>query len=172
VREETLVTQLIRHKRVFEAMLTAMVGDADAAADLFQEMAVVMTRKREEVAEDCAFVAWGRAIALNVVRDYRKRRARRPMQFLDDDALGEVAAAFDREDSAWEDRRQALKACTDGLAERERQLLERRYSGEVSAEDLARELSMTRGALDTMLYRIRKGLLACVEQRLQRSGDP
>ena len=52
MREETLVRNLLQYQPVLEGMLTAMVGDPAAAEDLFQEMAILMTRKREEVDED------------------------------------------------------------------------------------------------------------------------
>ncbi len=165
MREETLVTNIIRHKRVIEGMITALVGDAAVAEDLFQEVAIIMTRKREEAAEDCRFVAWARSIAVNVVRDWRKRLVRHPLQLLDDASLDDVAAEFDRDD--WEERRQALKHCTEELPRRERQVVEMRYGQGEPVADIASTLSMSRGALDTMLYRARKALLMCVEGRLR-----
>ena len=76
MREETLVKNLLQYKRVLEGMLFAMTGDAAAAEDLYQEMAILMSRKPDCADEDCKFVAWGRQIALNLVRDWRKKLAR------------------------------------------------------------------------------------------------
>ena len=59
-----------------------MVGDSNTADDLFQEAAVIMLQKREQVGADGNFLAWGRAIAFNVVRDYRKKRARQKVHAL------------------------------------------------------------------------------------------
>lgn len=171
MREETLVKNVIRHKKTLEGMLTAMVGDVHAAEDLFQEMAVVMTRRRDDADEDCRFVAWARAIAVNVVRDYRKRMARRKVRILSDEALESVAEAFsEAEDSMWELRREALKKCSSKLPAKERGLLRRRYEQAEPVEELAASLRTTRGAIDTMLYRIRKGLLECIRGRLQDMG--
>ncbi len=164
MREETLVTNLIRHKRTIEGMLTAMVGNAATAEDLFQETAILMTRLREEAGEDCRFVAWARAIAVNVVRDFRKRTARRPVQFLEDEMLDQVASEFDRDD--WEDRRDALRHCAETLPARERRAFELRYAHGEPVAAVAETMAMSRGALDTLLYRIRKTLLQCVEGRL------
>lgn len=72
-----------------------MVGDSNTADDLFQEAAVIMLQKREQVGADGNFLAWGRAIAFNVVRDYRKKRARQKVHALDDHALQFVAEAFE-----------------------------------------------------------------------------
>lgn len=170
MREETLVKNIVKYKKVLEGLITAMIGDFAAAEDLFQEVAVIMTRKRAEAGEDCNFPAWGRAIAVNVVRDYRKKMARRKVHVLDEETLEGVAGAFgEAGDDYWEARREALQACSRRLTTREQEVLRRRYEEAVPVEKLAASLSTTRGAVDTMLYRIRKVLLACVELRLQRA---
>src|SRR5438093_7474919 len=124
MREETLVKNLLKFKRTLESMLFAMVGDPAAAEDLFQEMAILMTRKREDADEDCKFVAWGRQIAVNLVRDWRKKLARGKVQTLDDEVLEAVAGAFESApDSDWDARREALRLCSDQLPEKDRVLL-------------------------------------------------
>jgi len=171
VKEETLVKNIVRYKKVLGGMLTALVGDYSVAEDLFQEMAVIMTRKRETADEDCRFVAWARQIAINVVRDYRKKMARSKVRILEDAALESLALAFEETDEPlWDLRREALQDCAGELPDRERTLLRRRYDEETPIEELAASLSMTRGALDTLLYRVRKALHQCVEGRLRRLG--
>lgn len=171
MREETLVKNLLTYKRVLEGMLHAMVGDRAAAEDLFQEMAVLMTRKREETDEDCKFVAWGRQIAVNLVRDWRKKLARGKVQTFDDDVLEAVAGSFEANaESAWDARAEALRICAEKLSDKDRTLLRRRYEESVPVEKLAAERSMSRGALDTTLYRLRRALHDCVEMRLQQPG--
>ena len=171
MREETLVKNLLQYKRVLEGMLFAMTGDAAAAEDLYQEMAILMTRKRDSAGEDCKFVAWGRQIAINLVRDWRKKLARGKVQTLDDDVLESIAGAFESAtESAWDARADALRQCAEKLSERDRTLLRRRYEHSVPIEQLAAELSMSRGAVDTSLYRLRRALHDCVEMRLQQPG--
>ena len=171
MKEETLVKNIVKYKKVLGGMLTAMVGDYTVAEDLFQEVAVIMTRKRETADEDCRFVAWARQIAINVVRDYRKKMARSKVRILEDAALEGIARVFEETDEPlWDLRREALQLCAEKLPDRERELLQRRYDQEEPIEDLAASLSATRGAVDTMLYRIRKALHGCVEGRLRKLG--
>lgn len=171
MREETLVKNILKYKRVLEGMITAMVGDAAAAEDIFQETAVIMSRKRDEADEDCKFVGWARCIAVNLVRDYRKKKARQKVHLLDDQALESVALVFEQvEEPLWDVRREALRGCTEKLPEKERTVLRRRYEESVPPEALARELSTTRGAIDTLLYRLRRALHDCVEMKLQKLG--
>ena len=171
MREETLVKNLLQYKRVLEGMLFAMTGDAAAAEDLYQEMANLMTRKRDSAEEECKFIAWGRQIAINLVRDWRKKLARGKIQTLDDDVLEAVAGAFESAtEEAWDDRAEALRHCAEKLSEKDRTLLRRRYEQSVPVEKLAAELSLSRGAVDTSLYRLRRALHDCVEMRLQQPG--
>jgi RNA polymerase sigma-70 factor (ECF subfamily) len=171
MREETLVRNLLQHQRVIEAMITAMVGDPATAEDLFQEMAILMTRKREEADEECKFVAWARRIAINLVRDHRKKLARSKIRMLDDETLEQVSQVFeDLEASAWEARREALQKCSERLPERGRTLLRRRYAEGAGSDQIAAEQSLSRGAVDTMLYRLRKALHDCIRLRLQEAG--
>lgn len=173
MREETFVANLLTHKRTIEAMLGAMAGLPGAVDDLFQEVALVMTRRREEATEDCRFVAWARSIALNVVRDWRKKASRARVRFIDDAALEAVSRVFeDVESPLWEQRRRALEACAEELPDKERNVLRRRYREAEDVESIAASLQATRGAVDTLLYRIRRGLHACVEGRLRASGAP
>jgi len=172
MREETLVRNLLQYQPVLEGMLTAMVGDPASAEDLFQEMAILMTRKREEVDEDCKFAAWARRIALNLVRDHRKKLARRKVKPLDDDVLESVSRVFEDSDlELWNARRDALRNCADQLPDRERAILRRRYEDAAAPTQIASEFSLSRGAVDTLLYRARRTLHDCVQLKLQEPGS-
>jgi len=171
MEETTFVQHLVTLKRSLEAMLTAMVGDATIAEDLFQEAAVVMTRKRTELPEDADFGAWARAIAYNMVREQRRRWARSKERTLSDEALENVKAVFDRGDaSLWDMRRRALDACLKQLPERQRDVMERRYAGAEDVASIARSMKLTRGALDTQIYRIRRALADCIGKRIGAGG--
>ena len=172
MREETLVHNLVKHRHLLDGMLTAMVGSAAHTEDLFQEVALIMTRKREDLPEDCPFIPWGRAIAFNVVRDYRRKAATNRVQLLPDTAMELVADIFEKTHAgAWDARRQALDECTDELPDRDRTLLQHRYHDGCRVDELAVARSTTRGAIDTMLYRIRKALELCVEGKLTQRGS-
>jgi RNA polymerase sigma-70 factor, ECF subfamily len=178
VREETLVRNLIKFQSMLEGFIASMVGGPGPVEDLFQEVAVVMTRKREEFDEEGAgamdgpFLAWARAIAVNVVRDYwRSRKVRDRVRVLDDEAIEAVAAVYQETDgSIWETRKRALDQCVDHLPEKQRDLVRMKYEKNATIDDLAAALGRRRGAVDTMFYRIRKALRQCVETSIERSG--
>jgi RNA polymerase sigma-70 factor (ECF subfamily) len=171
VTETTFVQHLLKYRSVHEAMLLALVGDPHAADDLYQQAALVMTRKREEIPEDCRFLPWSRQVIVNVVRDYRKHKARQKVSLLDEQSLERIAGAFEKLDEAVLDaRREALRRCLSKLDAPQRKLLHARYEENRSIDELAAESSRSRGAVETMLYRLRRALTNCVERALGTGG--
>jgi RNA polymerase sigma-70 factor (ECF subfamily) len=171
VKEETLVRNLIQHQRGFKAMIYSMTGDASITDDLFQEAAMVMTRKRAELPEEGNFGAWGRAICFNMVRDHRKKSNRRREHQLDDQSIELLYNAFEKKGSfILEDRKRALSLCVEKMEPQHRELLRKRYDLNVPVEQLASELSRTRSAMDTMLFRLRSVLAECVTRQLSSWG--
>ena len=170
--EKTLVKNLIKFKGNLEAMLIALVRNPNVAEDLFQEVGLIMTQKRNDLDEDVPFLIWGRRIALNVVRNYyRKSKQERRVRFFDAEALEILAGVVERtKESVWGDRKLAMQECINKLSEKHRCLLRDKYERNVSVNELSPTLSTTREATDSMIYRIRKALRKCVELRLHHMG--
>lgn len=170
MEETTFVAQLLKCKSMHEALLMALVGDPHAAEDLYQQAAMVMTRKRAELPEDVPFAAWSRSVIVNVVRDYRKMMARRRVRVLEDSALEQVARAFERlDDDYLTERRDALRECLNQLQDEHRAILWQRYDERLSFDELARRHDRSSGALETLLYRLRKVLADCIDRRLRQT---
>ena len=172
MREQTLIKFLLQYKGALEAMLNSIVRDPIQAEDLFQEVALIMAQKREEVDEDCNFMGWGRRISMNVVRKYWGKRSRdRRLLFLDDKALEIVASYFEKTaQSVWESRKLALNECINSLSQEHRNLIRSKYENKSSINELSTTLSKSPRSVDNLLYRIRKALRKCVQNRLQSWG--
>ena len=174
MREDLFVAQLIQAQPGLRAWLRAVVGSASAADDCFQEAAVVMSRKRAELPDDANFFGWARTVCGFIVRDHRKRQARSRLCSLPDAAMQTLAAAHADDDDAggvWEARRRALRRCVDDLPDGHRELLRRRYEADEDVADIANALKRQRGAIDTMLCRLRSALADCIQTRLRVSGE-
>lgn len=174
MREDLFIAQLIQAQPGLRTWLRAVVGSASAADDCFQEAAVVMSRKRAELPDDANFVGWARTVCGFIVRDHRKRQARSRLCPLPDAALQVLAAVHADDDDAggvWEARRRALRGCVGDLPATQRDLLHRRYEAEEDVADIATALGRQRGAIDTMLCRLRAALADCIQTRLRVSGE-
>ena len=116
------------------------------------------------------FQAWVCAIARNVLReDLQQRRRGRfagGSDLLDrlaaEDCLGGLAEAENNED---DERLRRLPGCLDRLAPRARQMLEARDRDGLALADLAERFRQSAGTLATLLWRIRRDLRQCLEQR-------
>ena len=169
--ESRFVSELVARRDAIHAMLIALSGNPAAADDLFQEMALVMTRRRGEMDDPSKFMAWARAIGRNVVLDHWKRTRRHRAAPLDEAAFEQVAGVFaDADASVWEERRAALAECVRALPPENRDLLDRHYRQGFSIKSLAAALRRSSGSVYVRLHRLRAGLLRCAEERLGISG--
>lgn len=165
---EDVIREFQRGRFRLIAYLRALVGDADLAEDLFQEVSVVVLKKAEEFIPGRDLHAWCRGIARNIVLRQRKS-ARRLCIFEDDRIVDLVDAAFeenaDRE--LMDSRRTLLRKCLEALAPASREMVDLRYVSELSLRELSGRLERTEGAVQVALSRIRKWLSDCVERRVQ-----
>jgi len=72
VTETAFVKHLLEYRSVHEAMVLALVGDPHAAEDLYQQAALIMTRKKDGIPDDGRFLPWSRKVIVNVVREHQK----------------------------------------------------------------------------------------------------
>jgi RNA polymerase sigma-70 factor (ECF subfamily) len=170
-RHEQAFREFQRGRLQLTAYIRSLVGDADLAEDLFQEVSVALIQKLEgddPVIRDVA--AWSRGTARHLV--YRERtRARRLQPFATDRIADLVDLAFQeqvRPDGS-EERRSFLSRCMQTLAPTARELLDLRYVSGMSLRELGEHLDRTEGAVQVALSRIRRALLECI-RRHEKEG--
>ena len=152
----------------------ARVIDRTVRADLVGRVNVRVLERLRGTAQvdDVERFAFG--VARNVLQEYWRERKRRDKR---EATLASTAQNIGRELTASIEttkfgRKAMLRALTECLAslgEKDRDLAERCY-GEGKSKDtreaLARELSLTRNALDARISRVRSRLEACVRNKL------
>lgn len=149
------------------AYILSLLPDADRAHDVLQQTNLVLWRKAGEFTANTRFVPWACKIAWYEVLSHRRDQRRERLRF-DDGLLEQLAgenelAAAESDDDA---RQLALRKCLGELPSRQRELLESRYSGTHSVQSLAKQAGRSVGSISQTLYRIRQGLLGCIEQRI------
>lgn len=60
-----------------------------------------------------------------------------------------------------------MRSCLPQLRDRERRLLDLRYTHGVAVQAIAEELKTNPSAASAALYRIRRALLACIKHKLE-----
>ena len=116
-----------------------------------------------------------------LVRANRKNRQRLPLSVPGKKTSGSAPLSFESLESRQmlaadaerlgdlSGRQAALAECLERLPPAQRELLAQCYAGDASIESLACGLGRTFNAVRQSLFRIRKSLYRCVEQRLANS---
>lgn len=164
-KPDQFVANFARHQRTIYAYVRTLTRLPQDADEVFQDVTVVLWRKRDEFEPGTSFLSWACRVAYFEVLAFMKRQRRDAVRF-DDELLSELAEqAAERAEQAT-DRLAALRQCLAQLPTAKRELVERRYQPGVSVHQLAGETGRSTNALSVTLHKIRRALLACIERRL------
>lgn len=156
-------------QRNLYAYILASVHNYNDANDLLQETAIVMWRKFDEFDRETNFVAWGVAIARNLIKSYFNSRQYSHLQF--DAELMEVIEERTLSQMKQDDRRmEALKVCYEKLSESNRQLIRLRYTEGKTIKSIAVQLGKPIQGMYKTISRLQDSLLRCIERNLMEKG--
>jgi len=141
-------------------LLLRLVGRPDVAEDLMQETMLRAYRSFDTYRPEGKFQAWIFRIAVNVARDWIRRRRREPSTSIEaeGDPLGRSTPAIHVPPDARMDRGERACRVEQALArlpEADREILLMRYYGELPFKDIARA---TGEPLGTVLARAHRAL--------------
>jgi RNA polymerase sigma-70 factor, ECF subfamily len=163
---------LQNERRLYAYILTLLPNRADAD-DALQEASLAMWDKFDATSPPSDFLAWARRVAYYKVLDFYKKahrlRARLSRVFLE--RVAETAAE-QADVLRLDDRREALAACVEKLAPRDRDLLARRFADGATTESASAEVGRSVDAVYKALAKLRQILFDCVQRTLAREGRP
>lgn len=162
--QNEFVEKFVRNQRRIYGFITTLLHNRDDAEDVFQRTSLILWRKWDQYDPERDFVRWACGIAHNEVRNFL-RRSRREIA-LSEPLMEELAEARLETEATSDRREKALSVCLQSLEEKQRELLERCYSGTQPANSIAERLGISSAALYMKLHRIRRKLLQCIERRL------
>ena len=160
---------------VVGAFIHGMVADRHDVEDLVQRVAETCARKFGEFdvqGDPRSFRSWALTIArFETLQYYREhyRKQKRTVGF-NLEVLEMIAAEFEHREDVPDDRLGALQSCLEGVAERDRQLIEMRYYRGLQADDIADRLGLSSGAVRVALFRTRQALAKCIRRKLTVGG--
>lgn len=162
----SLITQHQWDLRRF--ILSLMPGSPDVD-DVLQETNIVLWEKRKRFTPGSNFLAWSTTIARFQVMRFRGMARRFQTMPFSDEFVRDLADVMVAEESE-RHLMTALEDCLGKLGERQRTLLEIRYTPGRSVKDYAAERGTTAEVLRVTLHRIRQALRRCVENTLERQS--
>ena len=135
------------------AYIMSLIANPDAANDILQETNLVLWQKSGEYQMGTNFKAWSFRIANFRVMAYRQRKMRDRLVF-DDDIMMTLTVEAGIMDDTYEIRQKQLNVCMAKLPDRQRDLIERRYSIGASIKKIAEDLKSTQNTMPVKIWLI------------------
>ncbi len=163
--QEAIVQLLTGIQGRLYAYIMALLPDGQRAADVLQETNLVLWRRMKDYQAVTNFGWCAAKLAHLQVLEYRKKQ-RQDRVLFDEGLLGDIAVEATGLIERENDWQEAFRHCLGSLRPEDRALVDQRYRGELSVQQMAEKLKRTAGALSQQLYRIRQSIQQCMEMRL------
>jgi len=165
---EWFIEQVRREQAALRGFVRSLGVRAEAVDDVAQEALIVAFEKLGDFDRTQEFGPWVRGIARRLVANLVRKESRR--EELLSQAMTEAMLVHEPDGPsstlANEDHLAALHGCLEAMPERSRQMVRWRYFDDVSPVVIADRLGRTANDVRQMFFRLRRGLLECIEQRL------
>ena len=159
-----LLFLLLRERVKLLAYIRAIVRDDHLAEDVFQDVAVLAVRKREEIRDGRHFLASMRLTARHVALKLMRRNHHYVL--LDEVLLDQMEEIWAEHDlSPTSDLVDALRHCLERLSPSAHELVKLRYQDGISGSRLAEVVNRQLNTVYVALSRIHRSLGDCIRQR-------
>lgn len=169
MNQDDILRQLLAHRGMLIGYLTSILRDPDLAEDIFQDVAILVLRKRKALTDPAGFAPWARRIARFEALNASRKRKHAPCT-IDDGVLEALEPHWQATDAEPHDAVQALRDCLQRLTPRAQRLVQLRYSENLSGQPLADKLTQPLNTVYVALSRVHRNLAECVKLRLAREG--
>jgi RNA polymerase sigma-70 factor (ECF subfamily) len=165
---ESFVQSLTESQNRLYGYIYSLLGDHHRAADVLQESNLVLWRKAGEFRTGANFIPWAFAIARFQVLAHLRDKGR-DRCILAPDVVEMFSEELEEDAGNFEEMQAALRVCLTKLPKKSRGLVDSRYFGGQSIQQLAEEVQKTVSAIKVALMRIRRGLRDCVQRELKNA---
>ena len=141
------------------AFILSLLGNPTSANDVLQETNLILWKKSGEFKLGTNFKAWAFRIASFQVMAHRQR----DRLIFDDEMIQDIIAETSEFDETYELKQKKITSCMQQLPERQRDLIQKRYTLGHSVARIAAELKSTANSIAQALFRARNNLTQCVK---------
>ncbi|MFP6762146.1 MAG: sigma-70 family RNA polymerase sigma factor [Planctomycetaceae bacterium] len=167
--EQTILQTLMTARDRIAASVWVVVRDAQAAEDIFQNVAIKAMTKDVSFESDGAVLSWAYITARREGIDWL-RRHRNEVPALDVTILKRLESEWLTESQQEDCRTEALRVCLHELPQKSRELLRLRYFEGLTCGRVAEHLETGLDTIYKRLSRLHQLLKDCVEARLSDTG--
>ena len=166
-----LVQELARYQSLVQAYAYSIVRDFHIAEDVYQEVALILAQKWEELPRGEELKPWLRETTRRKALEAR-RKHQKSGPLLSEDVLELMGGHFGQTPAEERERERkrsmgdAMTQCLAQLHEAPRDVLEARYGKSLSCEQIAKQMGRTIQSIYALIKRARLSLAECVDRRL------
>lgn len=169
--EHDILQTLMKWRTRVSAAAWVVVRDAQAAEDIFQNVALKAMTRDVAFESDAALLCWSFISARREAIDWCRRRRRESLAFDE-----EILDLLDRE---WQSKTsqpagakvEALRECLEAAPEEAGRLLRLRYFESCSCEEVARQMGIGLDAIYKRISRLHQSLKDCIERKLSSADS-
>jgi RNA polymerase sigma-70 factor (ECF subfamily) len=167
--DEDILRTLMQSRNRIAAAAWVVVHDAQAAEDIFQNVALKALTKEVRFESAGSVLSWAFITARREGIDWL-RRHRNETAGLDTDILDLLEQDWLSEDTSHGNARMAaLQECLEAIPDKSRRLLQLRYFQGYSCREIAERLGAGVDAIYKRLSRLHASLGVCIEKRLSET---
>ena len=156
---------VFENERRIYAYIYVLIPKQIEADDLYQDTVTVMWEKYETYIPGSDFGAWGIGIAYNLVRNYRRKKARSRLLFAEDvEQL--IECETNTALSNLDYKLDALKKCLSKLNAEDKKVLTFKYEYNCSTREIAEKIGYSMRVIYVKLARVNDFLLRCITNSL------
>ena len=162
---DSCVRLLIRERVKLVGYIRAILGDAHAAEDVFQQVSVLVLKKSQEIHDADHFLGWMRRAARLEALNAARKSKREPLAL--DSRVAEMLdphwQRYDAIESS--DLIESLRTCLEKLTPNARQLVQMRYHEDLTSSQIADRLNRNVKTVYQAISRARQTLAQCVRNQ-------
>jgi len=162
---ETILKHLFAARQRLSATAWLIVRDAQAAEDLFQNVALKSVTKDVSFEHEGGLLSWATVSIKREGIDWLRKRKPETLG-LDPEVLDLLGREWSAHVQPEGPRMEALRECLDSVPEKARHLLHLRYFEGHSCDEVASRVGASLDAVYQRLSRLHRQLKDCVDQRL------
>ncbi|QDT39127.1 sigma-70 family RNA polymerase sigma factor [Stratiformator vulcanicus] len=164
--DELFVELFAKSNRPVFSWILTLVGKESVAEEIYQETCLALWRSFSEYDRSRDFTRWACGVALNQVRQYRRRVSRDSLLF-DDETVTRIAASQQGYRELIDLRREALATCLERLPREDQSLVKECYQSDSTIKAGAERLGRPISSVYKALTRIQTTLFLCVDRILR-----
>ena len=169
VTPDQIIQTIIKQRSVLIGYAWVVVGDADTAEDVLQDVSLAAVKKADQIVDADHLAGWLRqAIRLRGLELRRKKLSQ--ARLLAPDVLDLLEQAHQRKPADDAERMAALRHCIPRLSENAQKTLALRYGQGVKPSDIASQTDRSIKSVYQMITRAHAALRECVRLQLIKGG--